>query len=144
MSVTRVDFYILAQTNTGNRDLVACRLVEKAYKLGRKVYIHTDSPEQAQRLDDLLWTFRPGSFVPHAQHPASSADGEVAVLIGHDTPPEHDSDVLINLSAAVPAFFSRFERVAELVDQSEEHKSLAREHFRFYRDRGYDLHTHNL
>ncbi len=141
--MTRVDFYVLSAADAGARDLIACRLVEKAYKLGRKVYIHTESPEQARRLDDLLWTFRPGSFVPHTQHPAES-EADVPVLIGHDAPPEHDSDVLVNLGAEVPAFFSRFERVAELVDQSAEHKQRARERFRFYRDRGYDLHTHNL
>ena len=50
--------------------------------------------------------------------------------------------MLINLHDAAPPFFSRFERLAEIV--SVEGAAAARERFRFYRERGYDLRTHNL
>jgi DNA polymerase III subunit chi len=52
--------------------------------------------------------------------------------------------VLINLGAEVPQFFGRFERVAELVDQRPELLAQSRERFRFYRERGYELNTHQL
>ena len=56
----------------------------------------------------------------------------------------HDGDVLINLTPAVPLFFSRFARVAEIVGQDEDSKLSARERFRFYRDRGYALESHTI
>lgn len=141
--MTRVDFYVLGDADATGADLVACRLTEKIYKLGHQVYVHTESDQQAQRFDALLWTFRAGSFVPHGRHPETDPDS-VPVLIGHDLEPQTHTDVLVNLAAEVPGFFGRFERVAEVVTSNPEHRAQAREKFRFYRDRGYELQTHNL
>jgi len=44
----------------------------------------------------------------------------------------------------VPAWFSRFTRIAELVGAAEDDKARGRERFRYYRERGYPLETHNL
>jgi len=139
--MTRVDFYILDEDAGENRQHYACRLTDKAYRQGRKVYIHTSSQAEAQMLDRLLWTFRDQSFVPHGI--AGATDPDITpVIIGEQEPPEQADDVLINLSAEVPPFFSRFERVAEIVDQQEEIKQASRKHYQFYRDRGYPLNTH--
>jgi DNA polymerase-3 subunit chi len=141
--MTRIDFYIIGQNTDASRQIVACRLAEKAYKLGHRVYIHTESQAQSAQMDDLLWTFRAGSFLPHSVHPPEE-DRDIPVLVGHDSPPEQDTDVLVNLAPHVPTFFSRFRRVAELVDQDAASKQSARERFRFYRERGYELQTHEL
>jgi len=139
--MTRVDFYILADSSGDSREIYACRIAEKAYMLGRHVFLHGESEEQALRLNELLWTFRPGSFIPHGlQH----EDPTAAVTIGHGFEPVENTDVLINLAQSAPVFFSRFERVAEIVDQSPLHKDSARERFRFYRDRGYELQHHHI
>lgn len=141
--MTRIDFYVLSDSDAAGAEALACRLTEKIYKLGHQVYVHVDSDAQAQRLDTLLWTFRPGSFVPHARH-CEDQQNPVPVLIGCGIEPESHIDVLVNLAAEVPGFFSRFDRVAELVAGTPEHRAQAREKFRFYRDRGYALQTHNL
>ena len=67
-----------------------------------------------------------------------------AVTIGHDWEPEGECEVLINLDSDVPLFFSRFERVAEILDQDPQTRQKGRERYRFYRDRGYDLNTHEI
>lgn len=141
--MTRVDFYILSEQSSENRYHFACRLAEKAYRQGRRVYIHTASPDEARHLDRLLWTFRDGSFVPHGCLP--EADPAVTpVLIGHDGNAGDEQDVLINLGAEPPAFFSRFERVAEPLDNDPAVKASGRDRFRYYRERGYPLETHNI
>lgn len=141
--MTRVDFYVLGEADAGGAEALACRLTEKIYKLGHRIYVHAGSEEQAQRIDALLWTFRAGSFVPHARRGEADAD-EVPVLIGSDAEPDPHNQVLVNLAPEVPNFFSRFERVAEVVTADPAHRTQAREKFRFYRDRGYELQTHNL
>ena len=55
-----------------------------------------------------------------------------------------DCEVLINLADEVPDFFSRYARVAEIVDADAIRREKGRERFRFYRDRGYQLQTHQL
>lgn len=141
--MTRVDFYVLPNADSAQRSLLACRLAEKAYSQGLKVYIHTSSDGESQQLDELLWTFRQGSFLPHAVHTEANAEPP-AILLGHAHEPFTHTDVLINLGTEIPLFFGRFARVAELVDQRPELLAQSRERFRFYRERGYDPNTHQL
>ena len=141
--MTKVDFYLLG-TDSDNREMFACRLTEKAWRLGHRVYLLAPDQSSANQLDELLWTFSQGSFVPHAVCRQEADVDQHPVLIGHTEPPARLSDVLISLAAEVPAWFSRFTRVAEMVGASEDDKTHARERFRFYRERGYPLETHNL
>lgn len=142
--MTRVDFYILPDATADGRERLACRLADKAYRLGHEVYIHARDRQHAARLDELLWTFRAGSFVPHQRVDEGHDTHEAPVLIGHAEAPMQCHTLLINLADGVPGFFSRFERVMETVDQDEENRRSGRERFRFYRDRGYALKTHTL
>jgi DNA polymerase-3 subunit chi len=141
--MTKISFYLSQNGQPTGHLVAACRLAEKAYQRGHGVYIHTASAEQTQTLDRLLWSFRQGSFVPHK--PADEDDGVSPVLIGHDLRPSpRVTDILVNLTTEVPAFFSQFQRLLEVVSIEEPAKILARERFRFYRDRGYELETHEL
>ena len=141
--MTKVDFYLL-DVSADSRERFACRLTEKAWRLGHRVYLLAADKPATHELDELLWTFSQGSFVPHAVCEQEADADSHPVLIGHTEPPAALSDVLISLSSEVPAWFSRFTRVAELVGTTEDQKALARDHFRFYRERGYPLETHNL
>jgi DNA polymerase-3 subunit chi len=139
--MTRIDFYILPDNHAQARELYACRIADKAYQLGHNIYIHSESAQQAQQMDDMLWSFRAGSFVPHALH---QEDPHTPVTIGYDAEPLENTDILINLALEAPPFFSRFERVAEIVNEDPKYKERARERFRFYRDRGYELQHHQI
>jgi DNA polymerase IIIc chi subunit len=138
--MTRIDFYLLAAGE--NPTFFACRLTEKAYRQGHRVYLLTDSVAEARSLDELLWTFRQGSFVPHTvfdqEDPVDASDCPVG--IGWGPIPAVYEDVLINLSSGVPEGFERCQRVIELVDPEEPARERSRERFRFYRQRGLDPH----
>jgi DNA polymerase-3 subunit chi len=144
--VTRIDFYILDRPSSEARLLYACRLAEKAVLEAHEVLINTQSGTESARLDELLWTYSQGSFLPHRlQNDSGRADEGEHVLIGSgEEPVDGRSDFLINLSLEVPDFFSRFRRVAEIVGGEEEMKTAGRDRFRYYRDRGYDLRTHQV
>lgn len=141
--MTRVDFYVLPGSESLQREKFACRLADKAYRLGNHVYIHTASAEQSEHLDKLLWTFQQNSFVPHCQY-QDAGNVSVPVMLGHDAEPEAHTQVLINLAADVPLFFSRYERVAELIDQQAGIREQGRSRYSFYRERGYPLNTHKM
>lgn len=142
--MTRVDFYISPSHAAQARQQLACRIADKAYQQNCKIYIHTDSEQETRLLDDLLWTFKQDSFLPHACH-GSEEQNNSAIVIGHQQQaPNVNKDVLINLARQVPLFFSQFERVAEMINENEDQKQHGRDRFRFYRDRGYELKTHQL
>lgn len=139
----RVDFYVLPDTNTGARLHFACRLTEKAYKLDNKTHTHVTGAAQARQLDELLWTFRPGSFIPHEMN-GQAPKPNAPVTIGHDCDVVPSGDLLINLADTIPPFFDQFARIAEIIDSSAECRQRGRERFIFYRDNGYNPDTHNL
>ena len=144
--MTEIDFYILSSDSAEERLRFACRLTDKALQRNHRIFLNADSAGMAEQLDDNLWTFSAGSFIPHRRLAADEVDGIVEpVVIGHQQePPEAAWDMMINLADRVPDFFSRYQRVAEVVDSNEQRRSQGRERFRFYRERGYELRTHNL
>jgi len=141
--MTEVDFYLLKDDSARSRAQFACRLADKAYRLGNRVFIHTESADQTHQLDDLLWTFQQNSFVPHGIY-QNGQDNPPPVQLAHDAEPDAGSQVLINLAAEVPVFFSRFERVAELVNDNANVRVQGRKRYSFYKDRGYPLRTHEI
>lgn len=143
MTAPRIDFYVLPDAKENGRALLACRLADKAYRLGHTVYIAAASEARAAALDDLLWTFRQDSFVPHERYPLTSGDGS-PVLIGLAAPAEVNAQVLINFTDAFPNGFEHYERVAELVDAHPDVLANSRERFRQYRERGFAPETHKL
>ena len=143
--MTRVDFYVLGRASQDQQFRFASRLADKAYRLGHRIFVNTNSRTEAQKLDELMWTFRDRSFVPHALVDTPlAARAAHPVLLAFGQEPGADCDLLINLALEVPEYFSRFERVAEIVDADRERRRAGREKFKFYRDRGYDMSTHKL
>jgi DNA polymerase-3 subunit chi len=141
--VTQVDFYILESDSDDARLRLACRIVDKATQQDQHVFINSSSDVEAQKLDELLWTFSQGSFIPHkiVRHAVDAAPREPVVIGLNQAPPGERWDVLINLAADVPEFFSRYQRVAEVVDGNAARREQSRDRYRFYRDRGYALNT---
>jgi DNA polymerase-3 subunit chi len=142
--MARVDFYVLERTDERSRHNLACKLAEKAYRLENTVYIHAKSRADAQHLDELLWTFRDGSFVPHGLSGPHDDIGASPVLIGSESDGIETRDLLINLCDEIPAFAEDFPRVAELVTSDENCRLLSRKRFAEYRDKGHSIHTHKL
>lgn len=141
--MTQVDFYILDDTRPQARLLIGCRLADKGYQSGERVYIHCDDPAQAKTMDELLWIFREGSFVPHAVHPAA-ADDRSPVLIGSGESAAMDAGLLINVATEVPGFIADFQRVLEIIDGDPERRQQGRARYRHYKDRGYAPNDHRL
>lgn len=142
MGNKRVDFYLLGATAGPEAALgFACRLADKAFQLGHRTYIYTTSAAQSARLDELLWTFRQDSFVPHACHdqPLASA---AAVLLGHVAPPTGWDDVLLNLGAELVPEHERFARIGEIVTHDQ--RQAARSRYQHYKALGYLLEHHDV
>ena len=137
----QVDFYILEQKR--HPDHLVCQLANKACQQGLMVQIHTSDQESAQSLDDRLWTFNDISFIPHALYRKGDSN-ESQVLITWLEQPESHTDVLMNLSGRIPDKAENFARIIEVVASDDKSRKFARQRYRDYRDRGYDLETHNI
>jgi DNA polymerase III subunit chi len=137
----RVDFYVLKKTDLVERMLFACRLSEKAYGLSTQVYTHTSSNEQADKLDQMLWTFRDASFVPHERVNAKQPP-RAPVSIGTPEVYADNGELLINLCEVVPTFANGYSRIAEIVLADDKGRKAGRNRFRQYRELGLEPETH--
>jgi DNA polymerase-3 subunit chi len=138
-----VSFYVLAAQESVARLGFACKLTEKAYKLGQRVHLHTAGSSEADAMDRMLWTFRQGSFIPHQRlDPAQAPNAPVTISSGSDAPPA--GDLLINLADEVPTFFGQFSRIAEIIDGSAECREAGRNRHRFYRQHSLEPETHQI
>ena len=137
--MTRIDFY----TNAADKLATACRIVAKGYALKHRIVVACPDAETAQRIDRMLWTSPPTGFIPHCAATDPLAPLTPVIVDYRGEEPLHDQ-VLLNLKPEWPPLFARFERLIEIVSCDEEDKRLARDRYKFYRDRGYQMNNHDL
>jgi DNA polymerase-3 subunit chi len=103
----------------------------------------TPDVEATDRFDRFLWQWPSLGFVPHCRLDDAVA-AETPVLVDHALTHEGPAAVLVNLHASPPPFFSRFERLVEIIGTDENDAAAGRERWKFYKARGYEVRSHNL
>lgn len=136
--MTEVLFYITDQAGEGVQATLAWRIAEKAWRQGHRLYVHCRDDAQVRALDEHFWRQPLTGFLPHG------TGADEPVRLGHGDDPGEHHDVLINLAPTVPDFVTRFARVAEMITGDPPLREAGRQRFRFYRDRGLPIRTHNL
>tara|TARA_B100001250_G_scaffold130132_1_gene110897 strand:+ start:1492 stop:1899 length:408 start_codon:yes stop_codon:yes gene_type:complete len=121
----------------------ACIIASKAWSAGNYVYMYTESEDVTKRMDNLLWTFRDISFLPHEIYNETENDG-APVTIGHGEHFPNHSQVMINLNNKVPEFANKFNRIIEIVESNEKKKEIARLRYRQYKKDAYEIHNHKI
>ncbi|WP_257293749.1 DNA polymerase III subunit chi [Endozoicomonas sp. YOMI1] len=153
--MTRVTFYLLdsnLDNNGHNEQQFACRLIDKAWRGGLPMHIHTADESSCKSMDQLLWSWREDSFLPHGIISPIQGNTSESVLLarespitlGFDHPVLASKRLLINLSPEVPPFFKDFARVCEVVVQNPDQKAVSRAKFRAYRQAGITPEVHNM
>ncbi|MBH5328600.1 DNA polymerase III subunit chi [Eikenella sp. S3360] len=139
-----VTFY----THVADLEQFACRLSKRAVEAGCRVLVWSDSAEQTEALDKLLWSFEPESFLPHEIWlPDMPMPPEPAVLLadGSELPAIAADWVVLNLSAAVWSRAPQVPaRILEIVGSSEPQLAAARLRFSAYRQSGGRLEYHKM
>lgn len=132
--MTRVEFYF----NVTDKLAKATELCERAVAKGRQLTVFTQDDAMSHSLQQTLWQHTPTSFLPSA-HPQDDTSAYAPIIL--DTTGSHliQDDILINLKTEHPPFFSRFRYLVELVGNDEDDKVAARQRYKFYRDRGYQV-----
>jgi DNA polymerase-3 subunit chi len=137
----QVDFYVLDEGALSAEQL-ACRLALMAWEQGHQIAVITETADFAARLNDLMWEYPAGRFLPHSAGPG---DTRAPVIIGNsDMTIPADSEVIINLTAAPISGPDRFKRLLEIVPGSPSQRTASRQKFRAYRDQGLDPVSHPI
>ncbi len=139
---TRVDFYILSTISDEERFHFACRLIEKVFHLGERIYVHMNDQVSANRMDKLLWSFRDTSFVPHAIVGSDLVDKVMIGYGGHQSPLE--SNVWVNLSEQMPLLNPNIKRIVEILPKEGPVTLAGRARYRAYQQQQFEINTHKI
>lgn len=132
--MTRVEFYF----NVTDKLAKVTELCGRAVAKGRQLTVFTQDQAMSEALQRQLWQQAPESFLPSASpHDENSVFSPIIL----DNEGSHllQDDILINLKTMHPPFFSRFRYLVEIVGNDEQDKVAARQRYKFYRDRGYQV-----
>lgn len=132
--MTRVEFFF----NVENKPQKVAELAASAVRKNRRLVVFAPDIDAVRAYEAALWTMFPLSFLPHCRAESPLANVTPIIVAWRDDQWVHD-DVLINLQTQYPPFFSRFRRLIEIVGIEGADKMQARERYRFYRDRGYEI-----
>ena len=129
----QVDFYLLGESSPAASNL-ACRLALMAWERKQRIFIITTTQNAAEQLDELMWEYPQGRFLPHtdAGHQDS---GKAPVIIG-TLSSLNPTDVVINLCPEAVPQPQRFSRVLEIVPYAKNEREASRVKYKTYRDLG--------
>jgi DNA polymerase-3 subunit chi len=88
-------------------------LLEKCLQRGWRALVRGGSQERIEALDDVLWTYRDESFLPHAREGDASRQ---PVWLTTDGGNPNGAQVLFLLDGAEPGDISGFERTCLMFD----------------------------
>ncbi|AJY46645.1 DNA polymerase III subunit chi [Martelella endophytica] len=110
--MTEVLFYHLTESL---REAALPPLVEKSLERGWRVAIQTASEAERDRLDELLWTFRADSFVPHGLDSEDGAERQPVLLTATEASP-NGADIRFFVEGAEVSNVSDYKRVVVMFD----------------------------
>lgn len=138
--MSSVDFY---EVKAPRWELVLCRHVETAYEAGERVYVRCSSEALARHVDELLWTFREDSFVPHGLWPGAGELKDPVAVGWHPGNPNRASRLVL-AGAGEPDELSRYERATDFVPVADAALTgAARARYRAFRGRGHEVAFHS-
>lgn len=143
--MTNISFHF----NVADTHHYVCRLVKKAWSQQIQVLI-VGERDWLEELDAQLWTFSDVDFIPHAFIDSDADElSDEAVRVWLAAPEQLNQEAaaqsgfLIHCGNNPLLGFERFERLIEIVPQSEDAKALARQRWSYYKHRGYPLTHHD-
>ena len=143
--MTEIAFHV----NAPDKLDYACRLLRATQKKSAQVLV-LGQMDALKLLSSKLWALSATEFLPHCLADASAevlAHSPIVFIedVGAQMPASAvESQVLLNLGAALPAGFERFERLLEIVGQNEADLQAARTRWKHYKDRGYALSRYDV
>lgn len=134
----RVIFYL----NLRARETFLLNFLEqKVLGRGMTALIVTAAGESA-RLDEWLWTARPGNFIPHALAGEFNAEDGTPILIAENADkPQTQADVLVLWGGETPAEFGGFGHVIIAPPRGDNGWQSQKDHFA---DRGCEINIHQM
>lgn len=134
--MSEIRFYHLQQKTL---DHALPEILSKALDTERRVVVKASDAEQVQKINDLLWTYRADSFIPHG----SAKDGyesEQPVFLTESDDNPNGAEILILTGGATSEKISDFSLCCEMLDGNDaDAVSAARDRWKSYKEDGHEI-----
>jgi DNA polymerase-3 subunit chi len=131
---------IFVEVAASRMEMRACEIAEHTYVQGERLQIIAIDQEQAARLDDLLWTYKPDNFVPHGLW--KSIDDESAQPVVITTRKERVPGIasLLTMDYCPVEMVQQFSQVTHVVVvDNQERLEASRRYWTLLKDAGFSL-----
>ena len=134
--MTTIQFYHLLSTS---RERAVPKLMDKMLKSGQRAVLLMSSDAMLKTMSDALWANDPASFLPHGSARDGHASEQPIYLTLTDENP-NGADILCVLDGSSPASISRYNKLLDVFDGSNENDvAAARARWTSYKTAGYAL-----
>ena len=128
------------EVTASQMEIRACEIAEHTYAQGERLQIIALDEEQAARLDDLLWTYKPDNFVPHGRWKSMDNDSDQPVLITTRKEPVPGITSLLTMDYCPIEMVQQFSKVIHLVVvDNQERLEASRRYWTLLKDAGFSL-----
>jgi DNA polymerase III subunit chi len=133
--VASIQFYHLTTTPL---ERALPKLLERAVSGGYKVLLAVESDERGEQLNQLLWTYDPGSFLAHGSDRELQPEMQ-PILISTSTDPVNSANLLM-VTDGRSVKDVEFERIIDIFDGNDgQITTAARTRWKEYKDIGHEL-----
>ena len=137
--MTQIFFY----HGASDKIAAAGALIAGAYAKGKKLLVYAPEEQIADLVDRHLWTASQLSFVPHCRDDSPLAE-ETPIIITRQLAQPSQLERLMNLGQDIPPGFDRFDNVVEVVGQSDDDRTAARQRVGHYKANGHEVRYFDL
>ena len=134
--MTEVRFYHLQKQNL---DQALPLILEKVFQTKKKCVVRMSDEKEVTRMNDILWTYKPDSFLPHGSHKTGRAEKQPIWLTHKDDNP-NNGETLILTQGMMEEDLSPYGLTCEMLDGHDERAiKEARNRWKNYKEKGYNV-----
>ncbi len=115
------------------------KLLEKSLQAGFKARVKLATPEKAELMNAMLWTYNPDSFLPHGTKGDGYAELQPIYLTEADDNPSH-ADLFVITDGSMVSPDASLKRVLDVFDGGNDAEvTAARERWKQYQAQGHSV-----
>lgn len=134
--MTEVRFYHLQKQTL---DQALPLILERVYQTKKNAVVRFSDAKEVTRMDDVLWTYKKHSFLPHGSTKTGHANDQ-PIWLTHQSENPNDASTLILTQNVIEQDLSVYDLCCEMLDGHDNQAVQdARARWKAYQEKGYDI-----
>ena len=134
--MTEVRFYHLQKQTL---DQALPLILEKVYQTGKRAHVRLVNEKEVNRMNDVLWTYRPESFLPHGCKKTGEAERQ-PIWLAHTNDNPNNAETLILTQGMTEDVMENYSLCCEMLDgRNDQAVQDARSRWKTYKDKGFTV-----